>query len=342
MAVYARILACLAFLLFGFGAKADPLLGFYDNETQTNTPEKEAWLNRPIMFTWNYGTPKFFTGAAPRWHMQPMVDWLNARPGRQLVYTLGMFRNSSPGQSQTLAACAAGSYDADYIKVAKAFEQYGITSNIFRIGHEFSGNWYSWRAAGHEADYAACYRHIVQVLRATVPGNHWTFDWNPVADTKAATLNATYPGDDVVDYVTVDIYDTSRNVATAFPYPTPCDDSCRLARQKANWNNILYQMNQIRKFAQSHGKKFAIPEWAIWLETGESGTVGGGDDPYFIQQMHDYIANPANNVAYSVYFETSAQPKICCSAATSQFPNSSALFQKLFGNLASDTSKRRG
>jgi hypothetical protein len=164
----ARILACFT-LLTSFGAKAEPLLGFYDGPPQTNTPARETWLNRPIMFTWAGGSPAFFTGPPllPL-QLQPIVDWLNARPGRKVVYSLGMFRNSSPGQSQTLAACAAGSYDSDYINVAKAFQQYGVLSNIFRIGWEFDGNWFSWSSNGHEADYAACYRHIVQVMRATV------------------------------------------------------------------------------------------------------------------------------------------------------------------------------
>jgi hypothetical protein len=242
-----------------------------------------------------------------------------------------MFRSPTPGQSQTLAACAAGTYDSDYKHIAKAFQQYGILDNIFRIGWEFTGGRYSWRSAGHEKEYAACYRHIVQVMRTTVPENHWTFDWNPTGNVKRATLDATYPGDDVVDYVSVDVYDSSRNRTTAYPYPASCDDACRLARQKANWNNILYELNYIiKKFATDHGKKMVITEWGVWAETGMSNTPGGGDNKYFIQMMRDYINNPANNVAYSVYFNANGS-ELCCSPTESRYPESSVHFQKLFG-----------
>jgi len=330
----ARILAGFI-LLSSVGAKAAPLLGFYDGPPQANTPAREAWLNRSIMFTWDGGSPLFF-GDSPLLPsvMQPLVDWLNARPGRRAVFSLGMFRYSNL-PTQTLAACAAGSYDSDYIAVAKAFQQYGVLSNIFRIGWEFDGNWFSWSSNGHEADYAACYRRIVQVMRATVPGNRWKFDWNPTANAKMATLIATYPGDDVVDYITVDIYDTSRNVATAYPYPNPCDDACRLKRQQANWNNILYELKYIiGPFAMAHGKPIGFTEWGVWSEAGVNGsTPGGGDNPYFIQQMYNYINDPANNVAYTVYFEANppgGNHKLCCAPSETEFPKSSALFQKLF------------
>jgi hypothetical protein len=330
-----KLSICLI-LLFSFWAKAEPLLGFYDNESQTNTPLREAWLNKPVMLMWNGGSPEFFGTTAPHWHMQPMVDWLKARPGRQIAYSLGMFRVSSPSSNkQTLAACAAGSYDTDFINVARAFQQYGITNNIFRIGWEFTGNWFSWRSAGQEANYAACYRRIVTVLRNTVPSNHWTFDWNPIAGTSAAILAKTYPGDAYVDYVSADIYDTSRYTLVAYPYPASCDAACRLTHQKANWNYINGQMNDLRNFGISHGKKFAVPEWGVWSEAGvTSSTPGGGDDPYFIQQFYNYINNPANNVAYTVYFEANASDghhSLCCSPSQSEFPLSSALFQKLFG-----------
>jgi hypothetical protein len=172
-------------------------------------------------------------------------------------------------------------------------------------------------------------------MRATVPGNRWKFDWNPTANAKMATLIATYPGDDVVDYITVDIYDTSRNVATAYPYPNPCDDACRLKRQQANWNNILYELKYIiGPFATAHGKPIGFTEWGVWSEAGVNGsTPGGGDNPYFIQQMYNYINDPANNVAYTVYFEANppgGNHKLCCAPSETEFPKSSALFQKLF------------
>jgi hypothetical protein len=81
-----KVLACALLLFSSLPARAEPPLGFYDNQMQNNTPARETWLNRQVMFTWNGGSPAYFTGtAAPRWHMQPLKDWLAARPGRQMV-----------------------------------------------------------------------------------------------------------------------------------------------------------------------------------------------------------------------------------------------------------------
>ena len=34
-------------------------------------------------------------------------------------------------------------------------------------------------------------------------------------------------------------------------------------------------------FARSHGKKLSLPEWAVWND------AHGGDNPLFIEKMHD-------------------------------------------------------
>ena len=43
-----------------------------------------------------------------------------------------------------------------------------------------------------------------------------------------------------------------------------------------------------------------LPEWGLWQR--EDGH-GGGDNPFFIEKMHAFITDPANNIAYQGYFD---------------------------------------
>jgi hypothetical protein len=75
----------------------------------------------------------------------------------------------------------------------------------------------------------------------------------------------------------------------------------------------------------------------VWPTSGTS-YPGGGDDPYFIQKMHDWITNPANNVAYHSYFELASDAdhqldgdsEPVSASMPTIFPQSSALFQRVF------------
>ena len=48
-----------------------------------------------------------------------------------------------------------------------------------------------------------------------------------------------------------------------------------------------------RDFAAQHGKRMSYPEW---------GVGHFGDNPYFIQQMHDWFVENQDNIAYAAYF----------------------------------------
>ena len=75
-----------------------------------------------------------------------------------------------------------------------------------------------------------------------------------------------------------------------------------------------------REFAARHGKRMSYPEW---------GVGNFGDNPFFIQKMHDWFAENEDSIAYAAYFDVDgAWPT---RIDNGQFPNSQRLFQKLFG-----------
>ena len=76
-------------------------------------------------------------------------------------------------------------------------------------------------------------------------------------------------------------------------------------------------------YALSHGKPFGITEWAsTWFSDGHA----GGDNPFFIDKMLDYIADPAHHVARSFYFNSGNTPGVShdITSATTKFPRALA------------------
>ena len=49
-----------------------------------------------------------------------------------------------------------------------------------------------------------------------------------------------------------------------------------------------------RDFAARHGKLMSFPEW---------GVGNFGDNPFFVQQMHDWFVKNDRNIAYAAYFD---------------------------------------
>src|SRR5690606_1391277 len=99
------------------------------------------------------------------------------------------------------------------------------------------------------------------------------------------------------------------------------DPACRLARQERAWNHYSWHLYTIRDFAAAKGKRMAIPEWGI---TTRADGHGGGENPYYIRKMHEFIMNPANHVAFHVYFDVGAPDGDHRISPPSQFPESAA------------------
>ena len=80
-------------------------------------------------------------------------------------------------------------------------------------------------------------------------------------------------------------------------------------------------------FAAAHHKPISFPEWGLsnvaWLNGG-----GGGDRPYFITQMAQWIAS--HDVAYQSYYDVD-NPDGNEQHRLSDFPLGAARYRALFG-----------
>ena len=300
------------------------------------------WLGRPVQVAAAFearATWQDIRGAA--WQLGPWAQWVRAQPGRNLSLAVPML----PASGASLASCAAGEYDHHWTALAHELAYYGLHWAYLRLGWEMDGTWYAWSAApgsGREAAFAACFRRMVLAMRAAQPANQWKFVLNTATNWRSRTyLEAVWPGDAYVDLVGIDLYDQSWALNT-YPYPATCDAACRLTRQQTAWNQHLWYLTTVRDFAVARGKAMAIPEWGVAIRPDGH---GGGDNPYFVQRMHEFIAAPGNYVAYHAYWNVSAGDidGRLTEAVTgdnpsgpTRFPESATTFARLFGMAAPD------
>lgn len=223
---------------------------------------------------------------------------------KRLMLTMPLIPNkvTTGGADATLAAAAAGDYNSNYTNLMINYQKAGYQDIIVRLGHEFNGTWYKWRADnGNEALYVAAFRNAVTAIRnspnAGGSGVQFRFDWCP---TWAAVPNqpsdcdveACYPGDDVVDVIGLDVYNQH--------FPAIEDPVER-------WESIVNGTHGLKwhaEFAAAHGKPISFPEWGTGVRVPDPDGNGGGDDPVFVRNMAAWIES--HPVLYHSYWDVQA------------------------------------
>ena len=306
------------------------------------------WLGVPTVWAEDFMPIERWDGIeGPDWSFNEWSAWKKANPDRKFILSVpilvGPWDRSGPkdGESKdkpvSLAAGARGEYNAHYLKLAQNLVRRGLADSILRLGWEFNGGWYTWRAAEDPAAFAGYWQQIVQTMRSVKGAEGLTFCWNPAVGVQQFESEKAWPGDAYVDYVGLDVYDDSWAPDT---YPLPKEaDAAEIARRRTKaWNEVLFGGPHGLKFwsdfAREHHKPMAIPEWGV---DARSDGHGGMDDPDFIRRMHDFIVAPENHVALHCYFDVSApdgdhqlSPGSDDTEST-HAPRSAAEFKKLFG-----------
>lgn len=240
-------------------------------------------------------------------------QWIDSAPGNWECIGVGLVPKND---KENFAAVVSGKHDADFRSLAKHIKDLGIGSHvIIRLGYEFNGDWMAWSgnvAPGTPATYAAAFRRAVTQMRSIDPSLRfcWCASDGDTHGSSPWKWEDAYPGDGFVDYIGLDVYD--------FWNPK-------------GWPDLLNHkpgLQQIRKFAQAHGKPECYPEWGL---ASKSNGGGKGDDPQFIRNMYNWFNAPGANVAFQCFWDCSCDKMMQIQGETENAPKSAAVYRKLFG-----------
>lgn len=213
--------------------------------------------------------------------------------------------------SVDLASGARGDYDLHFVEVARAFVRFGLGDAVVRIGWEFNQDWFAWRADRDPVAWVEFWQRIVTAMRS-VPGANFRFDWCTAWSRGKVAPDTVYPGDAFVDIIGMDIYNTSWN-------PTTPEQRWRLKRDSSF--GLAWQ----RAFAKERDKPVSFPEWGTGKRPDGR---GGGDDPYFIERMAEWLST--SDLAYHNYWDYPA-PDFNARLSDGSKPLAEAAFLEFFG-----------
>lgn len=224
--------------------------------------------------------------------------WKKLNPARNVVWSVPLTVKGTP-----LAEVADGMHDAEFEAAARAISE-AQPKAVIRLGWEMNQVTSPWFAKGQEADFIRAFRRVVEIFRQH--SGDFKYDWCPGWGLQELAADLAYPGDDVVDYIGLDVYD--------FKYEGSAQE---------RWDNFYltapFGLQWHRDFAARHGKSMSYPEW---------GVGNFGDNPFFVQRMHDWFMQNEDRIAYAAYFDVDGSWPT--QIDNNQFPKSQSLFRKLF------------
>lgn len=281
---------------------AQPVFGAYRWDKYAATDLFSEWVGTPVGIAQSHQPKESWSKIEMEGYQYlGWAKWVKANPSSLFNLSVAPFPEN---QGASLAACARGDYNHHYKILANRLVANGFKGSILRFGWEFSGKWMPWYANEATAPtFAACFRSFVSTMRSAEPDGNFKFDYNPFADVSQSVIEKAYPGDAYVDFIGIDLYDTSYNGYYAKCPASGCSDAAGMN----NWNySQKIKLKRFVDFAKLHGKSVSIPEWGL-VDRARNGGVGGGDNPTFIRNMLKFIQDPNNRVGYHSYFDVNAR-----------------------------------
>jgi mannan endo-1,4-beta-mannosidase len=184
--------------------------------------EYVAQVGKKPAFAWQPTTWQRVDGSYVAFDRQVLEEYRTRgiMPGLTWEPSKGPAQRTGPNQPEfSWKQIASGRYDSYITQFAKDAAAYRYPF-ILRVLHEMDGTWYplGYNVNGNTnlADFVAAYKHIVDLFRAAGATNV-QFVWNPTVIASATLaqvgdkLRQAYPGDNYVDWVALDGYNSSVN-----------------------------------------------------------------------------------------------------------------------------------
>jgi hypothetical protein len=272
-------------------------------------PDYERWLGRRV-----YGVVDNADETGGWDEMVQSAAFLaRSYQGKPVHLILGIPMLTSRGRG-SLARGAAGDYDAQFRFVARDLVRRNLSTSTIRLGWEFNGDWMPWFAGNDPRSFRLYWRRIVDVFRRESP--NFRFDWCATLGLKGMETELAWPGREYVDVIGADVYNEWWNRRSKDDREARWHDEYLWSRYGLQW--------QI-SFAREHGKYISFPEWGTRPLSAHGGH-GGGDDPFFIQQMADWFDGAEGVIAYHGYFE-----RLDIALSGGAYPRTAEAFRRSFG-----------
>ena len=201
-------------LLFTAQSHADTTVGAYVNydgwsvntidQFNTDTARNAATINVFSTFSTGWGNLMQQAGNVVSRGAVPMITW--------------MPYNSALPESNVIEEITQGEWDSYINTWIEGFKSWQGTypedekpSILLRFGHEFNGNWYPWGNQPEALKSAWRYLHAKFSEAGINDSVGWVWCANNVDVDSYNDVTAYYPGDDVVDWLSIDGYNWGSN-----------------------------------------------------------------------------------------------------------------------------------
>lgn len=272
------VVIVLAGMAFRASAADFAALGLHSEGDQSISQYNSfsKWLGKPVQYRVVFTARNAWSDVSDPYYLEATKHWLYSDPAHFEVMSVPLLLNAN----DTFSTVISGQRDTVFRKLAENISAMGQTEKvIIRLGWEYNGNWFAWSAIKDPAGYKEAYRQVVSVMRNAAPGIR--FDWTTDFQSYSTfDWTSAYPGDDVVDIVSMDVYDEYN-------------------RGWSDIENAPTGLKAFRAFAKLHHKPEAYPEWGC-----STGSHGHGDSPEFIARFYGWLKDGAPNVLYQAYWNT--------------------------------------
>jgi hypothetical protein len=324
------------------GSDSSGVLGIYDGNHSSASIEATAdWLGSPhdVQYAMDFvDDTSLSTISDPSWFIS---QWQGTP--YKMVWGVPMVPCGAPStecnpNASAFDSVASGADDSYYTTLAQNLVAGGFGSSYIRLGWEFQGGWFPWTICNSDGqkDFVAAFRNIVTSMRS-VSGANFQFIWNPddSADTSCSgQLEDYYPGDSYVNMVALDVYDMNGAVDSDSARWTDMVNGVNAGGWTATHPESIngqsfegYGLNWLVAFANEHGREIGLPEWGLWSSDND----GGGDDPYFVNQMASWIKTNATGPSIFWDYDSGATGTVLTTnAITGGVPDASAAFRTDF------------
>ena len=297
-------------------------------ESESNTVRDGSfarWRGRPIEIggTWAaYDSPDHLIGS-PSWSIAAGAPFGDVP---RMDFAAG-----GPLSGESWYSASIGVLDSRWGQQLRALRSaWGgrATANMYiRFAHEMNGDWFTWSVSAGDVKYfVAAWHRYYDLLQVNFPGAKLV--WSPNDQTSwSYDARDLWPGDQYVDVIGVDSYNR---------YPWANTSQSFTAKMNSTYaNGSPLGLESWRKFAFSHGKPFAVPEWA---NASVSNGGGGGDAPAFMTLFHKWLVAHGGSgpgaVAYEIMFNVpgfAERYEIFANGEPSEFePLSAAVYMRLW------------